>query len=116
MEDLKRDLGLDRGDLIALAYLLGSDYSEGIKGVGIVNAMEIIEVFGRPSISQGIDCKEGSLEEDTLVQVISGLERFRDWLEEGCTSAFIDGLDNCRSASLHGDCESDESDGSDKVV
>ena len=26
--------------------LLGSDYTEGIKGIGIVNAMEIVKVFG----------------------------------------------------------------------
>jgi DNA excision repair protein ERCC-5 len=31
--------------LIYLALFLGSDYTIGIKGVGIVNAMEIVEVF-----------------------------------------------------------------------
>jgi 5'-3' exonuclease len=25
--------------------LLGSDYTEGIKGIGIVNAMEILKIF-----------------------------------------------------------------------
>lgn len=28
-------------EVIALALLLGSDYTEGVKGVGIVNAMEV---------------------------------------------------------------------------
>lgn len=34
-----------REDLVALAYLLGSDYTEGIHGVGIVNAVEIVQAF-----------------------------------------------------------------------
>ena len=28
------------------ALLLGSDYTEGVAGVGIVNAMEIVQAFG----------------------------------------------------------------------
>ena len=28
-------------EVIALALLLGSDYTEGVRGVGIVNAMEV---------------------------------------------------------------------------
>jgi DNA excision repair protein ERCC-5 len=31
--------------MIIFALLLGSDYTEGIKGIGIVNAMEILKVF-----------------------------------------------------------------------
>lgn len=31
--------------MIAYAFLLGSDYAEGVKGVGIVNATEIVEAF-----------------------------------------------------------------------
>ena len=34
-------LGLGINEKIALAMLLGSDYTEGVKGVGIVNGMEI---------------------------------------------------------------------------
>jgi hypothetical protein len=48
-EDIRRDLGVDRSDLIAMAYLLGSDYTDGVKGIGIVNAMEILDVFGSQS-------------------------------------------------------------------
>jgi DNA excision repair protein ERCC-5 len=43
--DLERELGLDRNTLIRLAYLLGSDYVEGLPGVGVVTAMEILEEF-----------------------------------------------------------------------
>ena len=43
--DLVRELGLDRGTLIRLAYLLGSDYTEGLGGVGPVVAMELVKEF-----------------------------------------------------------------------
>jgi hypothetical protein len=89
LEDLKRDLGLDRADLIALAYLLGSDYCDGVKGVGIVNAMEIIDIFGSRTVSPKITSATASMDiEPTsavapmLAQVLSGLTAFRDWLEE----------------------------------
>jgi len=42
---IKRELGLDRDRFIQLALLLGSDYTEGVGGVGIVNALEIVSVF-----------------------------------------------------------------------
>ncbi|CAN8075635.1 unnamed protein product [Agarophyton chilense] len=44
-QDIKSSLGLDRDLLIRLAHLLGSDYTPGVRGVGIVNAMEIMEAF-----------------------------------------------------------------------
>jgi len=48
---------LRREQLIFLALFLGSDYTLGIKGVGIVNAMEIVEIFDS----------------------IEGLKRFSEW-------------------------------------
>ncbi|XP_053240416.1 DNA excision repair protein ERCC-5 [Podarcis raffonei] len=43
--DFQNQLGLDRSKLINLAYLLGSDYTEGIPTVGCVTAMEILNEF-----------------------------------------------------------------------
>ncbi|KAI0034241.1 hypothetical protein K488DRAFT_46003 [Vararia minispora EC-137] len=43
--DLTRELGLDRDTLIRLAYLLGSDYVEGLAGIGPVAAMELLKEF-----------------------------------------------------------------------
>ena len=57
LSDLERELGLDREKLIRLAYLLGSDYTEGLPGVGPVVAMELLTEFS------GHD----------------GLREFRDW-------------------------------------
>lgn len=36
-----QDLGVGTDEVVALALLLGSDYTEGVRGVGIVNAMEV---------------------------------------------------------------------------
>ena len=57
LSDLQRELSLERDKLIRLAYLLGSDYVEGLPGVGPVMAMEIIQEF------PGED----------------GLHKFKDW-------------------------------------
>jgi len=57
LHDLERELGLDRNTLIRLAYLLGSDYVDGLPGVGPVLAMEILKEF------PGDD----------------GLHKFKDW-------------------------------------
>lgn len=44
--DVERELGLDRPALCALAELLGSDYAEGLPGVGPVTAVELLAEFG----------------------------------------------------------------------
>lgn len=45
MNDINAKLGLSQDKLIDLALLLGSDYTEGIKGIGPVLAMEILAEF-----------------------------------------------------------------------
>ena len=45
LSDLARELGLDRDTLVRLAYLLGSDYVDGLPGVGPVVAMELLKEF-----------------------------------------------------------------------
>lgn len=59
MKDIETELGLTRDKLIRMAMLLGSDYTEGISGIGIVNATEVLNAFP---------------EED-------GLQKFREWIE-----------------------------------
>ncbi|CAL9701520.1 unnamed protein product [Knipowitschia caucasica] len=48
--DMQNQLGLDRTKLINLAYLLGSDYTEGVAGVGYVTGMEILNEFPGPGL------------------------------------------------------------------
>ncbi|KAK0384090.1 hypothetical protein NLU13_8179 [Sarocladium strictum] len=43
--DLEKELSLSREQLIALAQLLGSDYTDGLQGVGPVTAVEILSEF-----------------------------------------------------------------------
>ena len=45
MNRIETDLGITRDKLILLGIILGGDYALGIKGVGIVNAMEIVNAF-----------------------------------------------------------------------
>lgn len=45
LADFARELGIDREKLVHLAYLLGSDYVEGLPGVGPVVAMELLKEF-----------------------------------------------------------------------
>jgi len=40
-------LGLTRGQLVDVAILLGTDFNEGVKGVGPVKAVRLIKAYGR---------------------------------------------------------------------
>ncbi|KAF4761116.1 hypothetical protein N7455_002751 [Penicillium solitum] len=55
--DLEKEYALHRQKLISFAHLLGSDYTEGIPGIGPVTALEILTEF-------------------------TNLEEFRDWWTE----------------------------------
>ncbi|KAA8548070.1 hypothetical protein F0562_004669 [Nyssa sinensis] len=59
MKDIENELGLTREKIIRMALLLGSDYTEGVSGIGIVNAIEVLNAFP---------------EQD-------GLQKFREWIE-----------------------------------
>jgi 5'-3' exonuclease len=62
-EDAEREMGLGYNEFVALAMLLGGDYTEGVKGVGIVNGMEIVSSF------------------DVKGDLKNGLQKFRTWLD-----------------------------------
>ncbi|KAI1264831.1 PIN domain-like protein [Xylariaceae sp. FL1019] len=50
--DLEKELSLSREQLISIAQLLGSDYTEGLPGVGPVTAVEILSEFpGRDGLN-----------------------------------------------------------------
>ncbi|KAL9230568.1 hypothetical protein vseg_005905 [Gypsophila vaccaria] len=59
LKDIESELGLNTEKLIRMALLLGSDYTEGVSGIGIVNAIEVVNAF------PGGD----------------GLLKFREWVE-----------------------------------
>lgn len=72
-QDIEREMSLSRKKLIQLAFLLGSDYTEGIPGVGPVAAMEILAEFDKSN-------SEEANEEEALQLP---LERFKDWYNSG---------------------------------
>lgn len=45
MDEIEIHLGLDQERLIMLSLFLGCDYTDGVKGVGIVNGMEILAAY-----------------------------------------------------------------------
>uniref|UniRef100_UPI00358EC509 DNA excision repair protein ERCC-5 isoform X3 n=1 Tax=Myxine glutinosa TaxID=7769 RepID=UPI00358EC509 len=59
--EIHRMLGLDRRQLVNLAYLLGSDYTNGIPGVGCILAVEIINEFSEPG-TQPFVCMNSSIQ------------------------------------------------------
>ncbi|EDO14550.1 hypothetical protein Kpol_298p2 [Vanderwaltozyma polyspora DSM 70294] len=58
VQSINSNLALDRKNMIDLALLLGSDYTNGVKGLGPVLSMEVLADFGT-------------------------LERFKEWYDEG---------------------------------
>ncbi|CAM9833201.1 unnamed protein product, partial [Ectocarpus sp. 13 AM-2016] len=76
LPDAEKDLGVGTDEVVALALLLGSDYTEGVRGVGIVNAMEVINAF--PLEGKGAH---------------HGLSKFKKW---------IDGFDPLLDQELEG--------------
>lgn len=69
MSDVATTLGLNRMHLVQLAYFLGSDYTVGVKGVGLVLAMEILSEFK----------DETSNSQDMVEQCVFPLLQFRSW-------------------------------------
>ncbi|EYU25081.1 hypothetical protein ABFS82_06G035100 [Erythranthe guttata] len=52
MDDIERELGFGRNSLITLAVLLGSDYSQRIRGFGPESASQIVKSIGDSSVLQ----------------------------------------------------------------
>lgn len=69
-EQIEQTFNCNRGKLIQLACLVGSDYTTGIHGIGAVTALEILASFsGQDANGPGI-CNQSVLQ--TLI-------KFRDW-------------------------------------
>jgi DNA excision repair protein ERCC-5 len=81
-KDAVAEMNLTRDSMVALAMLLGGDYTEGVKGVGIVNGMEVVQAF---------DVADG---------VKSGLTRFRKWLDGFDPASGMNAPDDASSSEL----------------
>ncbi len=78
---------------MALAYFLGSDYCEGVTGVGIVNAVEIIHAFPMHAKAKIADDENDDVPQSAsglkgassaasaeAAGPLTGLRKFKDWL------------------------------------
>ncbi|XP_055300272.1 DNA excision repair protein ERCC-5 [Sitodiplosis mosellana] len=70
-DNIQRLFHLDRNKLIQLAFLVGSDYTQGIHGIGAVTAMEVLSIFPETPATDG--------ETTQIVSILSSLRKFRDW-------------------------------------
>ena len=80
---LRAELGLTRELCVGLAMLLGSDYTDGINGVGIVNACEVLTAFCvRPSQQNVTKPTPGTPGSDCQPyrEVLQGLQEFASWM------------------------------------
>ncbi|KAI9309591.1 hypothetical protein BJ944DRAFT_172698 [Cunninghamella echinulata] len=77
LNDIDREMQLDRKKLIQLAYLLGSDYTSGISGIGPVTAMEILSIFQEYNNEDDVD------DGDDGDSIEGPLSRFKKWYESG---------------------------------
>ena len=44
VSDMESELQLSQEAMVRMALLLGSDYTEGVPGIGIVNALEVVRL------------------------------------------------------------------------
>ncbi|KAK6740332.1 hypothetical protein RB195_008662 [Necator americanus] len=70
---IQQSLGLSRSDFVGIALLSGGDYSSGLAGVGVVNAIELLSEFA-VTRSTGED-KSQELE------TLSTLKNLEEWLK-----------------------------------
>lgn len=72
------EIGLDREDFVALAFFLGSDYTEGVNGIGIVNSLEILQAFPVKCSQRKISDRS---DQGVVKAVEVGLGEFKRWVE-----------------------------------
>jgi hypothetical protein len=77
--DVRSELGIDRDCFVALAYFLGSDYTGGVSGIGIVNAMEILQTFPMSVHAPAHSHVRQSSAESA--GVMHGLLMFKNWID-----------------------------------
>ena len=92
MCDIEAELALSREKLVALAQLLGSDYADGVHGIGIVNAMEVLSSWVGSS--------------GTMAGGLQGFAKWcRSWKEDGSFSsgklAVLDERASTTAAATH---------------
>lgn len=84
--DLEKEFDLTRQKLIGIAHLLGSDYTEGLPGVGPVTALEILSEF--PSLNEFRSWWEG-VQLNTIPKSEDAGNPFRKKFRRNATKLFL---------------------------
>lgn len=84
--DLEKEFDLTRQKLIGIAHLLGSDYTEGLPGVGPVTALEILSEF--PSLTEFREWFEG-VQMNTIPKTTDAGNPFRKKFRRQATKLFL---------------------------
>ncbi|KAH8249588.1 hypothetical protein KR032_010665 [Drosophila birchii] len=79
-EQIEQTFNCNRGKLIQLACLVGSDYTTGVHGIGAVTALEILASFS------GQDAAAQTAQGVSNQSVLQTLTKFRDWWQAHKTS------------------------------
>jgi flap endonuclease-1 len=99
---LLASLGITHAQLIDLAILVGTDFNEGIKGIGPKKALKLVQTYGaieemspeiraqvpqfaavrriyqEPTVAQHAELKAGPRDEEGLVKMLCGTRRFSE--------------------------------------
>ncbi|KAG0258040.1 DNA repair protein rad2 [Mortierella polycephala] len=102
MSDIERDLGVGRDRLVSLAYLLGSDYTTGIKGVGLITAMEILRIF--PKLEQFAKWWKGEQHKQEDIEGGSGADNGTD-AKDDTVELGLDSIDDADLEKLAKQCK-----------
>ncbi|KAK3047327.1 DNA repair protein rad2 [Extremus antarcticus] len=84
--DLEKEFDLTRDKMISVAQLLGSDYTEGLPGIGPVTALEIISEF--PSLNDFKDWLSG-VQMNTITKADDAGNSFRKKFHRNAAKLFL---------------------------
>lgn len=77
MDAVEHELNMGREQFILLALSLGSDYTAGIEGVGVVNAMELVSAF----------------------RTVDDLKAFKQWFDTPASEVFFSSRETAEAAA-----------------
>ena len=84
--DLEKEFALTRDKLIAVAQLLGSDYTEGLPGVGPVTALEILAEFGN---LEGFKRWWTGVQDQSIPKAVDAVSPFRKKFRKNAAKIFL---------------------------
>jgi len=112
LSDVMEELGIDREQLVEIGLLIGTDYNEGVKGVGPKSALDIVkngrfgeygidesvkDLFLRPEVTDDFSFKFRQPDEDGLYSFLSDDREFSHLRVERAMERLKKGMDSVTS-------------------